>query len=104
MFVLIFFIKLVIIIVLFLLFILQLFFYLSRERVFFEDRTRFYGVEIVFVLDYLYFGKIVYRDFKVKGKGVRICFCRVYGDKYKVIIKLYSLEKSRFYWGKKFFV
>uniref|UniRef100_A0A8C1TI92 non-specific serine/threonine protein kinase n=1 Tax=Cyprinus carpio TaxID=7962 RepID=A0A8C1TI92_CYPCA len=37
----------------------ELFFHLSRERVFSEDRTRFYGAEIVSALDYLHSAKIV---------------------------------------------
>lgn len=44
----------------------QLFFHLSRERVFSEDRARFYGAEIVSALDYLHSEKnVVYRDLKV---------------------------------------
>lgn len=62
--------KSVIIAILSLLFILQLFFHLSRERVFSEDRTRFYGAEIVSALDYLHSTKIVYRDLKVNKNGL----------------------------------
>lgn len=45
--------------------LLQLFFHLSRERVFTEDRARFYGAEIVSALEYLHSRDVVYRDIKV---------------------------------------
>ncbi|NXW95892.1 AKT2 kinase, partial [Alopecoenas beccarii] len=40
---------------------LKLFFHLSRERVFTEDRARFYGAEIVSALEYLHSRDVVYR-------------------------------------------
>ncbi|XP_043991551.1 RAC-gamma serine/threonine-protein kinase isoform X2 [Gambusia affinis] len=46
---------------------LTLFFHLSRERVFSEERTRFYGAEIVSALNYLHSAKIVYRDLKLEN-------------------------------------
>lgn len=45
----------------------ELFFHLSRERVFTEDRTRFYGAEIISALGYLHSQGIIYRDLKVIG-------------------------------------
>ncbi|NXN55017.1 AKT2 kinase, partial [Rynchops niger] len=39
----------------------KLFFHLSRERVFTEDRARFYGAEIVSALEYLHSRDVVYR-------------------------------------------
>ncbi len=56
----------------------QLFFHLSRERVFTEDRARFYGAEIVSALEYLHSKDVVYRDLKV--------FC-VLNILYVVIVK-----------------
>lgn len=45
---------------------LQLFFHLSRDRVFSEERAQFYGAEIVSALDYLHAERnVVYRDLKV---------------------------------------
>lgn len=50
--------------------VLQLFFHLSRERVFTEERARFYGAEIVSALEYLHSRDVVYRDIKVsEGLG-----------------------------------
>uniref|UniRef100_A0A672RJC2 non-specific serine/threonine protein kinase n=1 Tax=Sinocyclocheilus grahami TaxID=75366 RepID=A0A672RJC2_SINGR len=43
----------------------ELFFHLSRDRVFTEDRARFYGAEIVSALEYLHSKDVVYRDLKV---------------------------------------
>ncbi|XP_050406334.1 RAC-gamma serine/threonine-protein kinase isoform X2 [Patella vulgata] len=45
----------------------ELFFHLSRERVFSEDRTRFYGAEIISALGYLHQNDIVYRDLKLEN-------------------------------------
>ncbi|KAA0711595.1 RAC-alpha serine/threonine-protein kinase [Triplophysa tibetana] len=46
----------------------ELFFHLSRDRVFSEDRARFYGAEIVSALDYLHSEKnVVYRDLKLEN-------------------------------------
>lgn len=45
----------------------ELFFHLSRERVFSEDRTRFYGAEIISALGYLHSHEIVYRDLKLEN-------------------------------------
>nr|UAJ21407.1 RAC serine/threonine-protein kinase [Cyrtorhinus lividipennis] len=45
----------------------ELFFHLSRERVFTEDRTRFYGAEIIDALGYLHAQGIIYRDLKLEN-------------------------------------
>ena len=43
----------------------DLFFHLSRERVFSEERTRFYGGEITMAIGYLHELGVIYRDLKV---------------------------------------
>lgn len=45
----------------------ELFFHLSRERVFSEERTRFYGAEIISALGYLHGKGIIYRDLKLEN-------------------------------------
>ncbi|XP_063385105.1 RAC serine/threonine-protein kinase [Cydia fagiglandana] len=45
----------------------ELFFHLSRERSFTEDRARFYGAEIVSALGYLHSEGIIYRDLKLEN-------------------------------------
>uniref|UniRef100_A0A8C5BPW0 non-specific serine/threonine protein kinase n=1 Tax=Gadus morhua TaxID=8049 RepID=A0A8C5BPW0_GADMO len=47
--------------------IAKLFFHLSRDRVFTEDRARFYGAEIVSALEYLHSRNVVYRDLKLEN-------------------------------------
>lgn len=43
----------------------ELFFHLSKEKAFSEDRTRFYGAEIISAIGYLHLNGIIYRDLKV---------------------------------------
>ncbi|CAH0755523.1 unnamed protein product [Diatraea saccharalis] len=45
----------------------ELFFHLSRERSFSEERTRFYAAEIVSALGYLHAEGIIYRDLKLEN-------------------------------------
>lgn len=45
----------------------ELFFHLSKERVFSEDRSRFYAAEIILAVKYLHEHKVVYRDLKLEN-------------------------------------
>ncbi|XP_026481821.1 RAC serine/threonine-protein kinase-like isoform X1 [Ctenocephalides felis] len=45
----------------------ELFFHLSRDRIFSEERTRFYGAEIISALGYLHSQGIIYRDLKLEN-------------------------------------
>ncbi|XP_009863928.1 PREDICTED: RAC-beta serine/threonine-protein kinase-like, partial [Apaloderma vittatum] len=77
-----------------------LFFHLSRERVFTEDRARFYGAEIVSALEYLHSRDVVYRDIK-GGLGVvmdemmcgRLPF---YNQDHERLFELILMEEIRF--------
>lgn len=55
----------------------ELFYHLSKVRVFPEDRARFYGAEIMSALGYLHEHNIVYRDLKVKPNHASACHCRL---------------------------
>ena len=76
----------------------ELYFHLSKERQFSEDRTRFYGAEIICAIDYLHTNAIIYRDLKVKyfinlprnslrGQG----FVRGISSELKILTKIISL-------------
>ena len=43
----------------------DLFFYLARDRVFGEERTRFYGAEITLAIQHLHKLGVVYHNLKV---------------------------------------
>lgn len=58
----------------------ELFFHLSKERVFSEERTKFYGAEIISALGYLHQNNIVYRDLKVVAmsqSAIYVCHNRI---------------------------
>ena len=75
---------------------LQLFFHLSKERVFSEDRSRFYGAEIILALKYLHSNKIVYRDLKV-GELWHAFFLGALAAWYTVHV-IYSYFRSNVFW------
>ena len=50
----------------------ELYFHLAKERQFSEDRTRFYGAEIISAIDYLHTNAIIYRDLKVINENITI--------------------------------
>jgi len=45
----------------------ELFFHLSNEKIFSEDRGRFYAAEITMAISYLHENKIIYRDLKLEN-------------------------------------
>ena len=46
----------------------ELYFHLSQERQFSEERTKFYGAEIICAINYLHKLGIIYRDLKVRAE------------------------------------
>lgn len=67
-------------------FFFQLFFHLSRDRVFTEDRARFYGAEIVSALEYLHSRNVVYRDLKVRRLLALIVYLYKFWAKLRALI------------------
>ena len=51
-----------------------MYFHLAKERQFSEDRTRFYGAEIICAIDYLHTNAIIYRDLKVRQMNILLSF------------------------------
>lgn len=47
----------------------ELYYHMLKERQFSEERTRFYGAEIVCAVDYLHRNAIIYRDLKVRNSN-----------------------------------
>lgn len=54
----------------------ELFFHLNQERIFPEERAKFYGAEICLALGYLHERNIIYRDLKV-GLAVLYLWLRI---------------------------
>src|SRR6218665_3480658 len=57
----------------------ELFVHLSKERVFGEDRSRFYGAETILSLAYLHEQNIIYRDLKVTSAIFRMYVWEYFG-------------------------
>lgn len=53
----------------------ELYFHLSQERQFSEERTKFYGSEIICAINYLHKMGIIYRDLKVRTKFFEFKLC-----------------------------
>ena len=51
----------------------ELFFHLSKEKSFSEERTKFYGAEIISAIGYLHEKGIIYRDLKASRTGDVFC-------------------------------
>lgn len=78
----------------------QLFFHLSRDRVFTEDRARFYGAEIVSALEYLHSRNVVYRDLKVSLQR-RQSYCSLLR---RTVLTVCSSEYNFFFFAKAIFL
>ena len=58
----------------------ELYFHLSQERQFSEERTKFYGAEIICAINYLHKLGIIYRDLKVRAETSLILEIHEFGD------------------------
>uniref|UniRef100_A0A8B9L4H4 non-specific serine/threonine protein kinase n=1 Tax=Astyanax mexicanus TaxID=7994 RepID=A0A8B9L4H4_ASTMX len=77
----------------------ELFFHLSRERVFTEDRARFYGAEIVSALEYLHSRDVVYRDLKVHLAHCMYFLCSCGTDHYLPVLEDNDYGRAVDWWG-----